>query len=99
MSDFKKNREDHRLKKSRDRLLSVCNTKIKTTMIGAISDIENMLSDVIQDQPELFEKLRSSILDRGNNQIRNLELEISDYNITYKHNDLHTIILPVKRKE
>lgn len=99
MSDFTKNREDYKQKKSKDRFLSLCNTKIKTTMIGAISDIENMLSNFLEDEPELFERLRSSILDRGNAQIRSLEKDIADYDIGYKYNNLHTIILPVKRKE
>lgn len=98
MKDFNIKREEHNLKRSKDKFLSICKTKIKTTMIGALADIENILVDIIDENPELFETLRASILDRGNNQIRNLEIAMSDYDVVYKKNDLHTIILPVKRK-
>jgi len=67
-------------------------------MIGAISDIESLFSDAVKDNPELFQELRSSILDRGNNQIRNLENDLYDYDINQKNSNLNTIYLPVKRK-
>jgi hypothetical protein len=98
MDNFSKNREDIRLRKSREKLFSLCSTKIRTTMIGAISDIESLFSDAVKDNPELFQELRSSILDRGNNQIRNLENDLYDYDINQKNSNLNTIYLPVKRK-
>jgi hypothetical protein len=67
-------------------------------MIGAISDIESLFPDAVRDNPELFQELRSSILDRGNNQIRNLENDLHDYNINQNNSNLNTIYLPVKRK-
>ncbi len=67
-------------------------------MIGAISDIESLFPDAVKDNPELFQELRSSILDRGNNQIRNLENDLYDYDINQKNSNLNTIYLPVKRK-
>jgi|SanBayMetagenome_1026888.scaffolds.fasta_scaffold02545_4 hypothetical protein len=98
MDNFSKNREDIRLRKSREKLFSLCSTKIRTTMIGAISDIESLFPDAVKDNPELFQELRSSILDRGNNQIRNLENDLYDYDINQKNSNLNTIYLPVKRK-
>jgi len=42
---------------------------------------------------ELFEEVRSEILDRGNNQARNLEAEFANYEINWLR---YQITLPVK---
>ncbi len=72
-------------------------------MIGALSSIENHLKrfwDVpnpTEEQIEMrkvFEEcVRSEILDRGNNQIRNLDNEFGNYEILYKKK---IIYLPLK---
>jgi hypothetical protein len=99
MSNFSRSRENMKLRQSRQRLFSLCSTKIKTTMIGAISDIESIFPEIVSKYPELFQELRASILDRGNNQIRNLQNDINDYNVSLEYNDLNTIYLPVKGKD
>ena len=42
---------------------------------------------------ELFEEVRADILDRGNNQIRNLEAEFTNYEINWLR---YRITIPVK---
>ena len=46
-----------------------------------------------QHMKDLYENMRSEILDRGNSQIRNLEAELSHYDITWKR---YQVTLPVK---
>ena len=64
-------------------------------MIGALSSIEKHLGflwshgeerSLTPDQEELrdaYEEIRSEILDKGNHQIRNLENELSQYDVTW----------------
>lgn len=58
-------------------------SRIKTTMIGAIADIEDLDID-----DETFNEIRSKILDRGNSQIRSIQRELDNYRVTrvYKYN-------------
>ena len=62
-------------KLSEEKLRKSCITKMRTIMIGALSDIE---------EGKDYEELRKSILDRGNNLIRALEDELKNYTIVYK---------------
>ena len=90
---------------SKDRLLKISKKKIQTTMIGALSTVEKHLgflwgyesSDPLTPEQEhlkeLYEEVRSEILDRGNNQARNLEAEFANYDINWLK---YQITLPVK---
>lgn len=91
--------------RSKDRLRKEINKRINTTMIGAIASIEKYFGkmwgfenqDVTPQQErlrEVFEELRSEILDKGNAQIRNIESELSSYDVVW--NRFH-IDLPIKR--
>lgn len=87
--------------KSKDRLKRIIKKKIQTTMIGAISSVESLFgflwdegSEDAERMQELFNTLRSEILDKGNHQIRNVDSEIELYDICLKTN---TITLPVKK--
>jgi len=86
--------------KSSARLERIACQKIKTTMIGAIASIEENLGFLLdeegsdQDNRELFNKLRSEILDKGNQQIRNLSKEFKLYDISMKR---YQYILPVRK--
>ena len=93
---------------SKDRLYQISKKKIQTTMIGALSSLEANFGflwgigepddEITPEQlalKEIFEQVRSEILDRGNTQIRNLEAEISNYDINWKR---YTINLPVVEK-
>ena len=100
--EFKQKREERQKELSKDRLLSAAKKKVQTTMIGSLSTVEKyfgFLWDVENPTPEqnqlkdFFEDLRSEILDRGNTQIRNLENEFLNYDITWKK---YTVNLPFK---
>ena len=93
-----KNARDQRSKDvSHDSLLKQAKKKIQTTMIGSLSDIENYfgflwgfgdnsteLSEEQKHMKEIFEEVRAKILDRGNTQIREIELEFVNYEISRK---------------
>ena len=90
---------------SKDRLLKISKKKIQTTMIGALSTIEKHfgflwghesgqeLTPEQEHVKQLFDEVRSEILDRGNNQARNLEAEFNHYEINWLR---YQITLPVK---
>lgn len=71
---------------SRDRLSKILESKMKTIMIGAIASIEEEFEEFLDD-PEVFDaftRCRSSILDKGNNQIRNMKEELTQYKVDWK---------------
>ena len=90
---------------SKDRLLKISKKKIQTTMIGALSTIEKHfgflwghesgqeLTPEQEHVKQLIDEVRSEILDRGNNQARNLEAEFNNYEINWLR---YQITLPVK---
>lgn len=100
--DEKKDKEYKRA--SKERLLKICTTKIRTTMIGALESIEKRLSqyyNVEEGQKptneqlaikRLYDEMRQEILDKGNHQIRNIEKEFEQYEIDWKR---YTLTLPV----
>lgn len=115
MDDFEKNREIlNDYKNRREEVLkndgqkSLSDTivkKLKTTMIGSISSIENHLGflwghdsdqELTEDQlilRDLFQQVRTEILDKGNAQSRNIDSELAQYEIKKKRFNL---VLPVK---
>lgn len=78
--------DEKRLKKiSKEKLEKFCESKVKTTMIGAIAAIEQSLGDKLDD-PEWqiwLSKVRDLILDKGNNQIRSLHSELLNYDVEW----------------
>ena len=90
---YKKDRDSRLQASSNERLLKIARKKIQTTMIGALSSIEkyfgflwahNESRDLTQEEEhakELYEKMRSEILDRGNNQARILVAELAQYEV------------------
>lgn len=61
---------------------------VKTTMIGALFIMEEHFGDLLYepDLAVIFDKVRSDILRLGNNNIRGIKKELSNYKITYKKN-------------
>lgn len=96
--------------RSSQRLLSIGNKKIRTTMIGCISEIEKTLgklwgagsipyeemTDEEKDWYELWQIARKNMLNLGNNQIRAFQNELNQYTITWNR---HMSVLPIKNKE
>jgi hypothetical protein len=90
---------------SKERLLKISKKKIQTTMIGALSTVEKSfgflwghesgepLTPEQEHVKQLYDEVRSEILDRGNNQARNLEAEFNNYEINWLR---YQITLPVK---
>ena len=85
------------LEDSADRLSKTIQTKIRTSFIGAISQVEEMIGKDLWghgknvrdcDQEQLYwrriwEKLRRNILDNGNAQLRAIQSEIAHYTIKW----------------
>jgi hypothetical protein len=93
--------------KSKDRLNKNCKKKVQTTMIGALSSIEEHLGflwghesdDPLSEEQEkmrlVYEELRSDVLDKGNTQIRNIDAELTQYDITWNRYQYQIPIKPL----
>ena len=98
--NLKQIREERNKEVSKESLFKSSKKKVQTTMIGALSTIEESFvflwgfetedsSKLTSEQLHLkniYDEARAKILDRGNTQIRNLELEFADYEIVRKKN-------------
>ena len=102
-ANYKEMREEKYRTDSRDRLSKILKKKIETTMIGALSSIEEHLGflwDAKDGQltehqvymKDLYQKVRSEILDKGNTQARNVDAELSQYDVKWLK---YTIKMPV----
>jgi len=105
--EYKKAREQRSRDASHDALLKHAKKKIQTTMIGSLSDVESFfgflwgfgtsdleLTEEQKHMKSIYEEVRAKILDRGNTQIRDLELEFINYEISRKK---YFIKLPVAK--
>jgi len=107
MDNYKKIRDSKYKSESKDRLSKILKKKIQTTMIGALSTIEENLgflwggenslspTDEQKKMKVLYEKIRSEILDRGNNQVRNIDAELSQYEVEWLR---YSMNMPVIQK-
>lgn len=93
-SDYKKARDRKYKTESKDRLSKILKKKIQTTMIGALSTVEEnfgflwqsddgQLTDDQKLMKDLYQKVRSEILDKGNNQARNIDAELAQYDVEW----------------
>lgn len=89
--EYKKIRDQKYKLESKERLSKILKKKIQTTMIGALSTMEEHLSFLWEeDAPkftktqmkEIYNTIRSEILDKGNGQARNVDAELADYDIS-----------------
>ena len=71
-------KEENYYKGSREKLKASMRHKIKRTFVGALDAVEKEIDD-----KELFRKIRSRILSIGNDQIRNMEMELEKYNVEF----------------
>ena len=88
---------------SKKKLMTSVKSKIKTTMIGALAAFEESFGFVWghgqttltaeqQKMKDEWDKTRTKILNTGNNQIRNSEEEIAQYEMNRKKDTLTFII-------
>ena len=100
--DLKGKRQEKYKELSKDRLYKRAKKKIQTTMIDALDTLEKSFGFLWESDEELtneqvqlkaiFEDARSHMLDRGNTQMRNLQAEMTQYDISWNR---QTINLPV----
>jgi hypothetical protein len=100
--------KDKRYKEdSRERLKQICLTKVRTTMIGAVEAVEKRFEQLYNksNKPtneqllleKIFGEIRTEILDKGNQQMRNLETEFEQYVIEWKRFTLQLPVRPLPR--
>lgn len=94
----------------KDHLQEEVKKAIKTTMIGALSSVEEKFGAIWgfkSDRPltedeqyfsDLFQELRKEILDKGNTQIKKMKSMIDPYSVEYVGYSIN-LALPVRRKE
>jgi hypothetical protein len=95
---MKKGDPDYMIK-SRKLLEENACKKIKTTMIGALSSIEEHLEQFIvmdDDLRNAFLRAREDILNKGNKQINNMKKELDNYEISWKR---YHMVLPMSKKK
>ena len=109
--NYKEEKEQKYKVNSKDRLFKIASKKIKTTMIGALSTLEENLGflwghesdeDISPEQQHMktiFEQVRSDILDKCNTQIRNLEAEFNYYDITWLRFQVDLPVKPVEEPD
>jgi len=110
-SDYEQLKKDKFKNDSKERLSKILKKKVETTMIGALSSIEEHFGflwgasggpvsdqDLTEEQKimyEAYQKVRSEILDKGNTQSRNIDAELNQYEINWLR---FTMNIPVKEK-
>lgn len=104
-AEYKTARSDKYKTDSKDRLSKILKKKVETTMIGALSSIEDHFGFLWSGEnstPEqkimhdLFQKVRSEILDKGNTQARNIDAELSQYEVKWLR---YSVQIPVSQEE
>ena len=106
-ADYQRLREEKYRSDSKQRLSKILRKKIETTMIGALSSIEEHFGFLwTEGSPyegeekaamlDLYNKIRSEILDKGNTQARNVDAELAQYDLKWLK---YTMTIPVKQKE
>lgn len=106
-SEYKATRDDKFKHDSKERLSKILRKKVETTMIGALSSIEEHFSflwtsDSGPLKPEqqimfdTFQKVRSEILDKGNTQARNIDAELNQYEVKWLR---YSMNMPIKQDQ
>ena len=109
MSLTKKSKEASQARyaeESRKRLDKIISTKLNTTFIGALSSFEKNFgflwghdkkeSERTVEEKQLFEiwqNVRTEVLNNGNNQLRSLRNELQNHNISWNR---HTLVMTAK---
>jgi hypothetical protein len=99
-------RKDALATNSKSRLKKEVKKKMQTTMIGAVASVEKYFghlwghgsdnqSPEQQRMQQIFEDMRTEILDKGNHQIRSIESEIETYDVTWNKYQTSFVIQPL----
>lgn len=67
---------------SKKKLVAAIRHKMKRMYVGILDTLDKELSDGNIDK-ETFQKVRSKVLNIGNDQIRNMEIELQRYNVEF----------------
>jgi hypothetical protein len=108
-ADYEQLKTDKLRNDSKQRLSKILKKKVETTMIGALSSIEEHfgflwgasgspvssqnLSEEQKIMYEAYQKVRSEILDKGNTQSRNIDAELNQYDVKWLR---FTMNIPIK---
>lgn len=106
-AEYKKVKQEKFGVESKDRLSKILKKKVITTMIGSLSSIEKHFGFLWEGDPEaltpeqrtmydIYQKTREEILDKGNTQAKNVDAELSQYEIKWLRYNSN---IPVKIKE
>ena len=108
-TNYKTARDKKYKEDSKQRLSKILKKKIQTTMIGALSSIEENFGFLWNDDSvsekdkiimkDLYNRVRSEILDKGNNQARNIDAELSQYDVEWLRYSIQIPVLKTSNKE
>ena len=105
-TNYKKQRAEKYRTDSKDRLSKIIKKKVETTMIGALSSIEDHLGFLWENADcstltegqiamrDTYQIVRSEILDKGNSQARNIDAELSQYHVEWMKYSLSMPVIP-----
>lgn len=71
--------------RAKNNLADQSKARIRTTMIGAIASIESYFGEMWENNPDLkqiYEDLRCEILDKGNKQIRLVDSDFANFEVS-----------------
>jgi len=102
--EYKKIKEEKFNFDSKDRLSKILKKKVTTTMIGSLSSIEKHFGFLWEGDPndmtpeqktmyEIYQKTRQEILDKGNAQAKNVDAELSQYDVKWLR---YSVNIPVR---
>lgn len=106
-AEYKKVKAEKYQSDSKDRLSKILKKKVITTMIGSLSSIEKHFGFLWEGDPEnlndeqrtmydIYQKTRQEILDKGNAQAKNVDAELSQYEIKWLR---YNTVLPIRKEE
>jgi hypothetical protein len=81
---------------SRQKLKAAMRHKIKRTFVAALDAVETELRPEERDR---FKRIRGKILSAGNDQVRNMEIELERYNIEFIPYQIKILPLEARPKE
>jgi hypothetical protein len=104
--NYKEQRHSQYRLDSKDRLAKILKKKIQTTMIGALSSIEEHFGFLWSgenanndDMRDLYHAVRSEILDKGNSQARNIDAELAQYDVEWLRYQINMPVITKKSEE